>query len=253
MPNLPVSVQMYTLRDDAEKDFAATIKKVAEIGFTGVELAGHGGLSVPDLRILLEDNNLKVSGSHVSLDAFEADVNKIIDENLELGNPSVIVPFISEELRATADDYRKIAEKLNFYGEKVAAAGLTIGYHNHDFEFKPLEGGDYGLKILMDNTDPKSVSFELDTYWVLVGGQDPVAFIASNQNRINLLHIKDRNPEDGSFAEVGTGNLPLDAIVALASSGGRVKWLIVEQDVCKNAPIDAVTTSFNNMKARGYA
>jgi sugar phosphate isomerase/epimerase len=244
---------MYTLRDDADKDFAATVKKVAEIGYAGVELAGHGGLTVPELRILLEDSNLKVSGSHVSLDAFEADINKVIDENLELGNPSVVIPYISDNLRDSADAYRKIAEKLNSFGEKTAAAGLTLGYHNHDFEFKTFDDGDFGLKILIDNTSPELVSFELDTYWVLVAGQDPVAYIASNQDRINLLHIKDRNPEDGSFAEVGTGNLPLDAIVALASAGGRVKWLIVEQDVCKNAPIDAVTTSFNNLKARGYA
>jgi sugar phosphate isomerase/epimerase len=96
------------------------------------------------------------------------------------------------------------------------------------------------------------VKFEVDTYWVLVGGQDPVAFIRTHQGRIPLLHIKDRDTTDGSFAEVGTGDLPLDALVE-AAPGVGADWLIVEQDQCKRPPLESVKISYDNLKARGYA
>ena len=108
------------------------------------------------------------------------------------------------------------------------------------------------MEILLDETDPQLVKAEIDTYWVLVGGQDPVEYVKKYTGRVVLMHIKDRNPEDGSFAEVGTGNLPLDGLVEVAPTVGA-HWLIVEQDVCKRPPLEAVTISFNNLRARGYA
>jgi sugar phosphate isomerase/epimerase len=251
MAKLPIALQLYTVRDDAGKDFAGTIKKVAEIGYSGVELAGHGGLSVQALKTLLDDNGLRIAGSHIGIDALEKEISKVIDENLALGNPNIVVPYLSEDRRADSAGYKKVAEALNGFGETLHAHGLNLAYHNHAFEFETLDNGQNGMQILLDETDPALVKAEIDTYWVLVGGHDPVAFVKKYAGRVILMHIKDRNPEDGSFAEVGTGDLPLDGLVDVAPSVGA-SWLIVEQDVCKRPPLEAVTISYNNLKAKGY-
>ena len=252
MPKLPIALQMYTLRDDAEKDFAGTIRKVAAIGYAAVELAGHGGLSVRELSGLLADNHLKVAGSHIALETLESDLPKVIEESQALGNRHVVVPYIGEDRRRTADDYKKVAALLNTYGESLSRSGLTLCYHNHDFEFKPLDNGQMGEDILLENTDPLFVKAEVDSYWVLKAGHDPVAFIQKHSGRVPLLHLKDMDPADDSFAPVGTGKLPLDALIAAASAVG-VEYLIVEQDICKGSAIEAVTISYNNLKAKGYA
>lgn len=252
MTKIPIALQMYTLRDDCEKDFAGTIKKVAEIGYPAVELAGRGSLSVQELSSLLADNHLTLAGSHIGLDQLENDLPNIIQENLTLGNRYIVVPYLGEERRKTADDYKKTGETFNKIGETLQQSGLTLCYHNHDFEFKPLDNGQIGLDILLENSDPALVKFEVDTYWVLKGGQDPVAFVRKHSGRVPLMHIKDMDPADDSFAPIGTGKLPLDALIAAAPDIGT-QYLIVEQDVCKGPAIEAVTLSYNNLKAKGYA
>ena len=252
MPKIPIALQMYTLRDDCDKDFAGTIRKVADIGYAAVELAGHGGLSVQALSSLLADNHLKVAGSHIALEVLESELPRVIEENLALGNRHIVVPYLAEDRRRTAADYQKVAAKLNTLGGTLQSSGLTLCYHNHDFEFQPLDNGQIGEDILLENTDPSLVKAEVDTYWVLKGGQDPVAFIQKHAGRVPLLHIKDRDKTDGSFAPVGTGDLPLDALVAAAPDAGA-EYLIVEQDVCKGPALEAVTLSYNNLKAKGYA
>jgi sugar phosphate isomerase/epimerase len=249
---LPVALQLYTVRDDAAKDFAGTIRHVAEIGYSGVELAGHGGLSPHALKSLLDEHGLAVVGSHIGIDAMESEMARVIDENLTIGNTHIVVPYLSADRREGADGYRRTAAKLNALGETASSYGITLAYHNHAFEFEPLENGEFGLDIILQNTDPSLVKAEVDTYWVLVAGQDPVAFINKYSGRIPLVHIKDRDPVDGSFAEVGTGNLPLDAIIEASQTAGAV-WLIVEQDSCKRPPLDSVRISFDNLKSRGYA
>ena len=252
MPKLPIALQMYTVRDDAVRDYAGTVRRVAALGYAGLELVGHSGLSVRELRGLLDETGLRVCGSHIAIDQLEKDIAQVIGENLQLGNTRVVVPYLAEDRRRDADGYQKTADTLNGLGETLRAQGLTLCYHNHAFEFEPLADGRLGLDILLDNTDPMLVKAEVDTYWVLVGGQDPVAFLHKHRGRVPLLHLKDRDTTDGSFAELGTGDLPLDALIAAAPEAG-VEWLIVEQDVCKRPPLEAVKISYDNLKARGYA
>src|SRR4051812_11383027 len=109
MAKLPIALQLYTVRDDAARDYAGTIRKIAEIGYSGVELAGFGGLSVQALKSLLDDNNLKIAGSHVGIDVLEREIAKVIDENLSLGNSKVVVPYLSNERREGSEGYRKTA------------------------------------------------------------------------------------------------------------------------------------------------
>jgi sugar phosphate isomerase/epimerase len=252
MSKLPIGLQLYTVRDDAARDFVGTVKKVAEIGYTGVELAGTGGLTIEQFKTLMTDTNLTVAGAHTGLEKLETEMNQVVDENLAIGNSTIIVPFLAKNRREDAAGYRLVAEALNTIAEQLAPHGLELSYHNHAFEFERQDTGERGIDILLNNTNPKLVNFEFDAYWVMVGGDDPVAMLSRNAGRVPNLHIKDRDPSDGSFAEIGTGDLPLDDLIAAANTSG-VKWLVVEQDVCKRPPLEAVKLSFDNLKARGYA
>lgn len=252
MRKLPIAVQLYTLRDDMEKDFDGIISKVAAIGYTGVEFAGFGGHTAAEIRTLLDNNGLAAAGSHTGLDQFESDIQQVIDFNLAIGNRVVSIPYLSEDLRNSADAYKRIGAKLAGYGQTLKEAGLVLAYHNHDFEFKKQDNGELGMDILLNSADPSVLQAEIDTYWILHAGIDPVAYLHGLRGRVPLVHIKDKNAEDGTFAEVGTGVLPLEGIIKEASEG-NTEWLIVEQDVCKGAPLDSVTLSFANLKKLGYA
>lgn len=252
MPKLPIALQLYTVRDDAARDFPAVLKQVAEIGYAGVELAGLNGLSVRELKNRLDDLHLFVAGSHIGLDQLENEMQRVVEENLTLGNRYIVVPYLSEDRRQGADGYKKTAAQLNSIGESLEPHGLTLCYHNHAFEFDKVENGRYGLDILLEETDPMLVKAEVDTYWVLKGGEDPVAFVRKHTGRVPLMHLKDRDTSDGSFAPIGTGDLPTDALIEAASEIGT-QYLIVEQDVCKQPPLEAVALSYNNLKAKGYA
>lgn len=252
MPKIPIGLQLYTLRDAMKEDFAGTLRKVAAVGYGYVELAGYGGLSVREVSSLLADNYLKVAGSHIALDALESDLHTVIQENLELGNSHIVVPYLAEERRRTADDYKAVAETLSGIGETLQTAGMTLCYHNHDFEFKPLADGRIGEDILLENSDPLFVKIEADAYWILKAGHDPVAFVKKHTGRVPIIHLKDRDLDDGSFAPVGTGDLPLDALIEAAGEVGT-QYLLVEQDIVKGDALEAVTLSYSNLKAKGYA
>lgn len=251
MPKIPIALQMYTLREEAREDFIGTIEKVAEIGYSAVELAGYSGISVQKLSTLLADNYLKVAGSHVPFAELEKDLPRVIEENLSLGNRYVVVPSLPPERRKSSDDYIQIAEELNRLGESLQHSGITLCYHNHDYEFETLENGLIGEEILLRLTDPQLVKAEVDAYWMLTAGQDPVAFLQKYPSRVPLLHLKDVDSTDGSFAPVGTGTLPLTALIDAAHTTG-VEFLIVEQDICKGPALESVTLSYNNLKAMGY-
>jgi len=245
MEKIPVAVQMYTLRDAADRDFVGTLKRVAALGYAGVELAGYGGLSASDLKALLADLGLGIAGAHTGLDIAETEVDALIDFHLELGNKYLVAPYMSAP---DADGWRKIGQRLNVVGAKCRAYGLQVCYHNHAHEFESYDG-ETGLQLLFANSDAANVQAELDLYWVTKGGQDPVQMIKKYSGRLPLLHCKDQAP-DGSFAEVGNGTLDWPAIFSAAPDAG-VQWYIVEQDSCPGDCFDSVETSIRNLRKFG--
>jgi sugar phosphate isomerase/epimerase len=250
MAQIPIALQMYTLRNESARDFAGTLREVAEIGYAGVEFAGTGGLSAAELRGLLDDLNLRAAGSHTGLDALEGDLNAALDFTQAIGSEFVVCPYLPEERRRTADDYRALAETLNRAGAACKQRGLQLCYHNHAFEFQRFDG-QYALDILYSATDPDLVKGELDTYWIQKGGADPAAYIRQYAGRCPLIHLKDMAADDTqSFAEVGQGTLDWPAIFAAAEAGGA-RWYIVEQDVCPGPPLESVALSLRNLRAMG--
>jgi sugar phosphate isomerase/epimerase len=251
MTQIPIALQLYTVRDEAEKDLKATLAKVAEIGYRNVELAGFYGLPAVEIKKSLTEFGLNAISAHVGLAELEADnVGSTIEDYLSLGVETIVVPYLSEDDRSGG--YSAVAERLNKAGELLTRFGVGLGYHNHDFEFRDGEDGKRGMDILIAKTDSSLITFELDTYWLLFSGVDPVQFITLHPTRFSLLHIKDLDAEDGSFAPIGAGLLPLNGIVEAAIFAG-VRYLIVEQDKTKGPSLDAVEQSLNYLKSAGFA
>ena len=172
---IPVSLQLYTVRDECEKDYPGTLRKVAEIGYPGVELAGCP-LKAEELKSLLDDLGMQVSGSHAGVEILESDPGKAIEFNLAIGSRYMILPYLPDECRTCADDYKRVAARANEVGALCNEHGLTFCYHNHSFEFETFEGRT-GYDILVQETDPALVHLEIDTYWVQHGGHNPAEFL----------------------------------------------------------------------------
>ena len=254
MPKLPISLQLYTVRDLTKANFPETVQQVARIGYGGVELAGFGSLSsAAEVRKAVDDAGLKISGAHISLDAMEKDLSKVFDDIQTLGTQFVICPFLAEPRRKDAAGWKQVAASLNKIGQACKDRGLILAYHNHAFEFQQFDG-QAGLDILFSSTDPKFVKSELDVYWVKKGGADPLAYINKLSTRLSLLHLKDMDASpDQKFAPVGTGILDMKSILA-AGQKANVQWYIVEQDNCYGIPpMDSVRTSYENLKKLGVA
>ena len=247
MAKLPISVQLYTVRNLMQKDFAGTIKDVTKIGYKAVELAGFGPHSAAEVKKICADAGVAISGAHVGIEPLEADLNKALDEQATLGNKNVIVPYLGDEYR-NADGYKQVAGVLNKVGAECQKRGMELAYHNHSFEFEKFNG-QTGFDILYNNSDPKLVKAELDVYWLKHGGQDPVEIINRFGKRTLLLHLKDMAPgADRKFAPVGEGILDFKAILDAASKNG-VKYGAVEQDDTYGVnPLDAIKTSFTNLQ-----
>jgi sugar phosphate isomerase/epimerase len=249
-----VSVQLYTVRDAMGADLAATLRKVAEIGYKNVELAGFAGVTAGEFKKLLTDLGLKAPSAHVGIDQMSGDaLGKTIDDYAAVDCKKLVVPYLTPDWRKGGEGYAKVAETLNEIGSKLKSQGFELGYHNHAFEFEDTSGGKTGMEQLLAGTSPDLVKFEVDTYWVLHAGVDPVKFVMNNFARINMLHLKDMDAGDRSFAPVGTGSLPLDGLLAVAESAPGIAYVIVEQDqATKQTPIEAIEISYKTLRAKGY-
>ncbi len=238
-----IGIQLYTLRDALAKDPAGTLKKVAEAGYKQVELYGF-----PNCQPLIDGAKaagLAINSAHFEWDSVVnpkddsmSDFMKILDRAKELGIGHLVIPYLQDGNRRTLDDYKKVAANANKAAEKAKAAGIQLAYHNHAFEFQPKEGGKTGYDIFMAEFS-KDMLFEIDVFWVKVGGHEPAELIKKLSGRVSQLHLKDlkkdtKIPEFGSlpgdaFKELGNGMIPMEPIIEAAAKAG-VKHCHVEQD-----------------------
>jgi len=237
-------LQLYTLRQRAERDFAGALREAAEAGYDAIELAGLHGEAADSVRRDLDALGLGAFAAHVPWERFEADLDGVLAELSALGCEFAVVPSVPGRLHdvAAAAD---IAAALNGWAARCAEASLRFAYHNHAFELElgAREGATL-LELLLSATDPAVVGFELDAYWAAVAGADPVALLERHAGRVPLLHVKDLAP-DGGDAPVGEGVLVWPELLAAADRAG-VEWLVVEQDHPRDPAADAAT-SFRNL------
>lgn len=247
MNQIPIALQMYTLRNEAEKDFIGTLNKVAELGFDGVEFAGYGGMEAAELRKVLDQEGLQAASSHIPIAELENDLEKVIQDQIVLGSRYIVCPWIPEDQR-TEKDYWKLIKLLNTAGERCHQEGISLCYHHHDFELEKLSDGRTVLQTIFEETNPDWVKAEFDIYWLTYAGEEPADWITRYQERSPIVHLKDMTT-DGTkfFAELGTGGVDLDSVLALGEES-RIKWWVVEQDESRKSPLESVGDSLKYLK-----
>jgi sugar phosphate isomerase/epimerase len=247
LSKMNIGLQMYTLREETAQDFVGTLRKVAEIGYQGVEFAGYGGMTADKLAALLQELNLKAIASHVSLAQLSTHLEEEIDFNLAIGSRYIICPYIAEEDRKEETQWLSIFTQLEAIGRKCFERGIGFAYHNHDFELLQKVKGALVLDAMMQAIPKDALLMELDSCWVYHAGQNPKAYIAQYAGRLPLLHLKDmRKLADGGAltVELGQGEVDLTSIIEASGHAG-VEWLIVEQDKCSNPPLESIKESLN--------
>jgi sugar phosphate isomerase/epimerase len=253
MPNIGLGVQLYTLRGLTGNDMPGTLKKVAEIGYRNVELAGYGSAkTAKEMKKALDDAGLKAPAGHWAIDVLEKEVERVMEEAQLLEIQHVVVPFLPEARRRDVDAYKQVAKSLDEIASFFHGVGIELAYHNHAFEFQQKFDGKYALDILFENTAAHLVKAEIDVYWVANAGADPVAYLEKLGDRVRMLHLKDMaGGADKRFAPVGSATIDFKAILATAEKHG-VRWGFVEQDQTYDAqPLDAIRTSLENLKKFG--
>lgn len=250
MTTAKIGLQLYTLRDNMAQDVEATLRKVAELGYQGVEFAGYYDWEASKLRALLDELGLQAIGSHVGLDALKQDLQGQIDYMKTIGGTYMLCPNLDQEARSSEAVWKETYALLQRIGEEVVKQGLVFGYHNHAFEFESQVDGKFAFDALYDATTPEAVKVELDVCWVQYAGQDSLAYIRQYNGRMPLLHLKDfTKDEQGQLVtlELGLGQVSLKDVIREAEAAG-VDWLIVEQDFCQKPPLESIASSMNWLK-----
>lgn len=223
-----VGLQLYTLRSMMEKSVADTLKLVASVGYKELEFAGFFGSDPADVKALIDELGLTAPSAHVALNLLEQDIDKQIEIAKVMEHKYMVVPWLSAEQRSKdIAGWQRLAEKLNVYGEKCQANGIQLAYHNHDFEFENING-QLPYNVLLDECEENLVAMELDLYWTVKAGYDPVDYFKRNPGRFKLWHVKDMD-QNGQFADVGKGTINFDDIFANADLAG-IEHKFVERD-----------------------
>ena len=254
-----IGIQLYTLRNEIKKDMAGTIKAVADAGYVQVEPYGF-----PDTKAMIaasKDNGLKVNSSHFNWDSVVnpddkgvAPFQEILDQAKEAGLTDLVIPYLADKNRKTLDDYKVLCERCNKAAEQAKNVGIQLAYHNHAFEFKPMDGST-GYNVMIEEFSP-DMHFEVDVFWIQVGGEDPSEMLRKLKGRVSQVHLKDlskevKTPNFGgipkeAFEELGDGVIPMEPIIQACADAG-VKHAHVEQDHSPH-PLKSIQQSMDHLK-----
>ena len=237
--NRKPGLQLYTIRSEMQKDVPGSLKRVAQTGYKEVECAGYFGHTPADIRKMVADLAMTAPAAHLQDATFIDNPQKTIDEALAAGHQFLVLAWVRPEMRSTIEQWKAIADTCNTFAAHCKAAGLRFAYHNHDFEFAPIDGV-LPYEILMQSTDPATVQFELDMYWAKKGGQDMNALFAKHAGRIVMVHVKDMLL-NGEMTDVGLGTIPFAQILA-APAAQSVEHYFVENDNTRT-PLESIATS----------
>ncbi len=243
-----IGVQLYTVRGAMQKDgVAATLARIAGLGFREVEFAGYYGKSGAEIRQLLRANGLTSPSTHVSLEQMQgADFPKLVETAATIGHKWINLAWLTPEQRGSVARYEAHAATLLKAQQVARTAGITVGYHNHDFEFEPL-GETNGYEILLDRTRDSGVQFEMDLYWMSVAGKDPVSYWTRFPGRFPMVHVKDSaGPPSNEMRPVGQGTINWASLFEKRATAG-IKHFYVEHDNPTD-PWASLTTSVDYLK-----
>ena len=249
MAQIPIGLQLYSVREDAKNDLPGVLKAVAQMGYVGVEFAGYYGHGAQEIRALLDDLGLKCCGSHVGIDTLLGDeLSKTIEFNQTIGNRFLIVPGLAKERTSSKVAWLETARLMNEISEKVKPHGMRTGYHNHHTEFHDMDG-ELPWDIFFGNTSP-DVVMQFDTGNAMHGGAEAGPFLRRYPNRALTVHLKEFSAANDK-ALIGEGDVKWDEIFTLCETAGGTQWYIVEQESYAHPPLQCVDQCLQNLRKMG--
>lgn len=242
-----VAVQLFTCRDllKTPTDIASTLRKLRKIGYTAVQVSGMGAIAEEELIAILNGEGMVCCATHESGAEILKNPHKIVERLQKLGCTITAYPWPADIDFSSTESVLSLISGLEKSGEVLAKAGQTLCYHNHNVEFRKLQGKTV-LELIYAGTNHRHLQGELDTYWVQHGGGDIVWWCEQLANRLPILHIKDYMTTDQNqpmHCEIGAGNLNFKRIIAAAEKSG-CQWFAVEQDTCPGDPLESLEKSF---------
>lgn len=245
-----IGIQLYTIRDMVKNDFIGTLRLLSKIGYNAVEAAGYTnrkfyGLNPVDYGFICKENNILPLSTHSGVNTENAD--EVIIDTVLAGMQYLVLPSIPKEQRQSIDDFKKLADDFNIIGSKCKNAGIKFGYHNHAFEFEKIDN-QIPFDILLDRTDPELCFMQMDFYWMVYAGYDPVDYFEKYPGRFEVWHVKDMEAgESRESTEIGTGKINFPELFRMKEKSG-MKYCIVEQESFKSDPLQCITLSFQYLE-----
>ncbi len=264
-PKRKIGIQLYTLRDVIFKDVQGTLKQVADLGYQELELFGYNdgkvfGKPVSELTKIVSDLGMKITSGHygtglvsqpdkpASVGTLTNQWEKAVNDAKILGQENMVIGYLQKDERKTMDDYKKVCELINKNAEICSKYGIRIGYHNHDFEFDPIDG-QIPYHVMLKELDPKLVGMELDLYWTTYANHDPLKLFAEHPGRFEQWHVKDMRKDNRKLnADVGTGTIDFKAIFAKAKEAG-FKHFYIEHDTFPASSLESIKVDAQNIKS----
>ncbi|MES2266264.1 MAG: sugar phosphate isomerase/epimerase [Bacteroidota bacterium] len=258
-----IGIQLYSLRDQLPKDPKGVLAKIAKAGYKEVETFGYSkqngfwGLSAKEFSAVLKANGLKTPSGHYGMDEFFStgkteEFYSYIESAHATGQTYIVIPSLNHDLIKTAADFNSIADKMNKAAAVCKKEGLKLGYHNHNFEWEKVEGTTFYDTILA-KTDPKLVAMEMDIYWVVRAGHDPISIFKKHPGRFAMVHVKDMDKANHELnTEIGSGTIDFKTILAKAKLAGIKHYLVEQENFTNIDPYVSIAKSAKYLKGKLY-
>lgn len=243
-----IAIQLYTLRNVINTDLPGTLKSLSKFGYNSLEPYGFDGNffghSAKDFRKICNDLGMDITSTHCGINMSNAGL--FTERAAEAGLGYLVLPSFDGRPEKTPDDFKKAAHEMNRIGEITKKAGITFGYHNHDFEFQPMEGK-IPYDILLSETDPTLVTFQMDIYWVVKAGKKPEEYFENYPGRFGLWHIKDMG-NDSESCIIGNGHIGFGDLMKLSGKAGLKNIIYEQEHYSEGTPLYCAEQSFKYIK-----
>lgn len=242
-----IGLQLYTVKDEAEKDLLGTVRAAARMGYDGVEFSGFFGLAAREIRAVLNGEGIAVAGAMIDLPELERNLDRTVDYCLELGCSVIIVPGVDESRRTDADGFSRLGGIMTSIGHRSRERGLRLLYHVHGYEFVKF-GEVSALDVMLAHLAPGIVELEADVYWIEHAGVDALTFLRTYGARCPYLHLKDmKDRQTSEDTEVGAGCIDIAGVVREGLRYGA-KWFVVEQEQFAMPTLASAAISLGNVR-----